>query len=56
MTKTVAKIVKYKVHRSMKKLLLVGNGEPTKCFAIMLNKCFTLEDAHKVMEKVNNGF
>ena len=56
MTKTVAKIVKYKVNRSMKKLLLVGNGEPTKCFAIQLDKCFRIEDAQRITEKINSGF
>lgn len=50
-----AVVLSYKVKRSKKKLLLVSNGNPTSCFAIMLNKRFTIEDARKVMVRINNN-
>lgn len=52
---TEAKIVKVKVKRSMKKLLLIGNGNPRACIAIQLYKRFDLEDAQKIMSQVNDG-
>jgi len=51
-----ARIVKFKVRKSMKKCLIVGNGNPRAVFAIQINKTFKTEDAQRIMEKVNNGF
>ena len=50
-----AKIMKYKVKHSMKKALFVKNGTPRACFAIGLEKRFSLEDATKIVEIINNG-
>ena len=50
-----AKILKYKVKNSMKKMLLIGNGSPRQLIAIQLYKRFDLEDAQKIMSQVNDG-
>lgn len=52
---TSVKIVSYKVHRSKKKLLLVGNGASSHCFGIQLGKVFQKEDAEKIVAVANSG-
>lgn len=52
---TTAKILKYKVHNSAKKVLLVGNGSPAHCFGIELNKVFRAEDAQRIVEVLAAG-
>ena len=48
-------IFKYKVNKSMKRLLLVGNGCPSSVFAIQLDRTFKAEDAEEIAKKVNSG-
>ena len=45
-----AQILKYKVNRSMKRLLLVGNGCPSSVFAIHINKVFKPNDAEQILK------
>lgn len=50
-----AKIMKYKVHRSMRKALFIRNGSPNACIAIHLNKTFTEQDARQIIERIASG-
>lgn len=50
-----AQIMKYKVNRSMKRLLLVGNGSPSSVFAIQIQKTFKIEEANEIVQKINSG-
>lgn len=50
-----AKVMKYKVNRSMRKALFIKNGSPNSCIAIHLNKTFTKEDAKQIIEKIASG-
>lgn len=50
-----AKIMKYKVNRSMKRLLLVGNGSPSSVFALQIQKTLTIEDAQEIAKRINSG-
>jgi len=51
-SKMKAQIMKYKVNRSMKRLLLIGNGSPSSVFAIQLDKTFKTEDAQQIIEQI----
>ncbi|MCW4015462.1 MAG: hypothetical protein NWF06_03750 [Candidatus Bathyarchaeota archaeon] len=50
-----AQILNYAVPHSKKKLLLVGNGNPSSVFAIQLGKTFTPKDAEQIIKAVNTG-
>jgi hypothetical protein len=50
-----AKICKVKFDRTMKKVLLVGNGASSHCFAVELNKVFHIEDAQRIIDVVSSG-
>ena len=43
-----AQILKYKVNRSMKRLLLIGNGSPSSVFALQIRKILTIEEAQQI--------
>jgi len=45
-----AQIFRYKVNRSMKRLLLVGNGSPFPVVAIHINKVFKPNDAEQILK------
>jgi len=47
-----AQIFKYKVNRSMKRLLLVGNGSPSSVFVVQLDRTFRTEDAQQIIEQI----
>lgn len=50
-----AKVMKYKVYRSMRKALFIKNGSPNSCIAIHLNKTFTEQDAKEIIAKIQSG-
>ena len=50
-----AKIMRYRVPRSMKKALFIKNGSVNSCIAIHLNKTFTEQDAKQIIEKIASG-
>jgi hypothetical protein len=51
-----AKILKYKVRHSAKKLLLITNGTPRDALGIQLNKNFTETDAKQVIAQIQKGW
>jgi len=51
-----AKILKYKVRRSMKKAVFIKNGSVSDCTAIQIGKTFQKDDALKLLRILNNGF
>lgn len=52
---TSVKIVSYKVHNSKKKLLLIGNGASSHCFAVQIGKVFQKDDAERIVAVVGAG-
>ena len=50
-----AKIMRYRVPRSMKKALFIRNGSINENIAIAIGRNFTIEDAKAILEKVEKG-
>jgi len=50
------RIMKYKVRKSMKRALLIGNGKPNKVALLHVGKNFKLEDAKSFMESLKIAF
>lgn len=50
-----AQILRYKVNRSYKRMLLVGNGSPASVFGIQLDRTFRIEDAQQIVDLINKG-
>ena len=51
-----AKIIRYKVNRSYKRCVLIGNGSPRKVTLIHVGKNFKLEHAKEFVESLRNAF
>ena len=51
----MAKILRYKVNRSMKKALFIRNGSPCNIIEIKIGKTFDKQDAEQIMTSINDG-
>lgn len=50
-----AKIMRYRVPKSMKRALFIRNGSINENIAIAIGKTFSIEDAQKILEKIEKG-
>lgn len=50
-----AKIMRYRVPKSMKRALFIRNGSIYENIAIHIGKTFSKEDAKKILEKIEKG-
>jgi len=50
-----ARIMKYKVRKSMKRALFIRNGKPYPVVTIHIGKTFKAEDAKDILGLINSG-
>lgn len=50
-----ARLMKYKVRRSMKRAVFIKNGSLNACTAVQIGKTFQKEEALKLVAILNNG-